>query len=268
MNIDSHYIIGDKHKICQDYALHGETEHFVYGFLCDGCSGAKNTDFGARLVAHAAKNNLDSLEKIFETKNFWDMFLINIFTRLENSQFIVSELEENLSSTLLCVLHHKKKNITQYGIFGDGNIVVKYKSGHIERTTIEFENSAPFYPFYSFFKNNRGEFLSGEYKRKQESFFSNLKCESVPEQDLNFSDKNQTHFYSGCLDYEWIALTSDGIESFSDEKSIISIQKMLDFKNFSGKFVERRLEKFEKTQKKENLSHFDDLSLVVFNNKQ
>lgn len=263
MNIDSHYIIGEKHKICQDYTLHGETEHFVYGFLCDGCSGAKNTDLGTRLIAHAAKNNLEHLEKFFGQDNFWDLFLTTIFTRLENSQFIVFNDHECLSATLLCVIHHKTQNKTQYAIFGDGNIFVKYKNGAINRTTIEFENSMPFYPYYNFFKNNKDEFLSERYLKNQPENFSRLFCQNLePNKDYVFSKKYQTHFYDTVYDWEWIALSSDGIESFSAENSLISAAKLLDFKNFSGSFVERRLTSFTRQQKKQELSWYDDLSLV------
>lgn len=263
MNIDSHYIIGNGHKVCQDYTLHGETEHFVYGFLCDGCSGAKDTDFGARLIAHAAKNNIDYLEKFFNKGNFWDIFLTTIFSRLESSQFLEKSNIDFLSSTLLCVLHHKQSGKTQYSIFGDGNIIIKYKNGFINRTFLEFENSAPFYPYLNFFKDKNDNFFSKNYYANQPENFSRLVCQNLsPNNEYVFVKKNQTHFYDYCYDFEWIALTSDGVESFQNENSSVSIAKMLDFKNFSGKFVERRSERFARDQEKQDLSWFDDLSLV------
>ena len=50
LHIDAHFARGRSHAVCQDYAAVGAG----IAVVCDGCSGAADSDVGARLIAHAA----------------------------------------------------------------------------------------------------------------------------------------------------------------------------------------------------------------------
>jgi hypothetical protein len=46
--------IGATHAVCEDYIIEGN-KPFPFIILADGCSTAKNTDMGARILCHLAK---------------------------------------------------------------------------------------------------------------------------------------------------------------------------------------------------------------------
>ena len=46
--------IGAQHKICEDYIVHGD-DPVPYIILADGCSTADDTEMGARILCHLAK---------------------------------------------------------------------------------------------------------------------------------------------------------------------------------------------------------------------
>ena len=52
---DSIFKIGKTHTVCQDYAIHKQSENVSFKqeniiALSDGCSGAPDTDFGSRFL--------------------------------------------------------------------------------------------------------------------------------------------------------------------------------------------------------------------------
>jgi hypothetical protein len=75
--------------------------------------------------------------------------------------------------------------------------------------------------------------------------------------------------------YKWVAILSDGATSFVEKKndgmSIVYepvpthkvIKEMLDFKNFQGTFVKRRLKRFIESCASKNWTHTDDVSVGV-----
>ncbi|MFN2514557.1 MAG: protein phosphatase 2C domain-containing protein, partial [Pyrinomonadaceae bacterium] len=69
MNVDSAFIIGATHAVCQDYAVAGNglpthqardenSPAAPYLILSDGCSSSPDTDIGARLLVKAAEQIL------------------------------------------------------------------------------------------------------------------------------------------------------------------------------------------------------------------
>lgn len=59
MPLDTHYIQGQSHLACQDYAA----QRGNVAALADGCSSAEHSDVGARLLVHAALRAWPSLGK-------------------------------------------------------------------------------------------------------------------------------------------------------------------------------------------------------------
>ena len=49
---------GDSHKVNQDYCLSGSKSGLHYAIVSDGCSSSPDTDFGSRILAKAAENNI------------------------------------------------------------------------------------------------------------------------------------------------------------------------------------------------------------------
>ncbi|MCA9708502.1 MAG: hypothetical protein KDK70_21815, partial [Myxococcales bacterium] len=60
MYVDAWFAIGDTHVVCEDFACAGHTEAGAgFAVVCDGCSSSPQTDVGARLLAAAARVELE-----------------------------------------------------------------------------------------------------------------------------------------------------------------------------------------------------------------
>ena len=96
----------------------------------------------------------------------------------------------------------------------------------------------------------------------------------IPNCDFSFSPKINK-LALNIEDIEWIALSSDGLNSFYEQITtetskynkpiwyIDVIIELLKIKNTNGKFVQRRLNKFRKNCIKKNWYNADDISLSV-----
>ena len=54
---DTFLKIGKTHQVCEDYIITGDSP-VKYNILSDGCSSSKDTEMGARILCHLAKQFL------------------------------------------------------------------------------------------------------------------------------------------------------------------------------------------------------------------
>ena len=278
MNSDCFFSIGTTHKTCQDYARSGnviydlgdKTYHYV--FLSDGCSSVIDTDIGSRLIVLAAEHNF--MDYILNKS------LMNNSSIFERAIVYANELaisENCLSSTLLKIIMNEKKCCVE--IVGDGTIVVKRKNGLTSIISVSFPSGYPYYMTYT------GKSLE-EYLKQSPVFnkkvtvidsFKNVSEEEVVVKNIA---PYSLSFCESTSDIEFVAVFSDGIDSFykteSDGTSIKKIpideveviKKCLDFKNFNGQFVQRRMQAFFRECKKLGWEHGDDFSVgTIYNGK-
>ena len=60
--VDSHFVKGSSHLVCQDYSSSGFTFNGIpYIIISDGCSTAKDSDVGARLLVRATEQAINTL---------------------------------------------------------------------------------------------------------------------------------------------------------------------------------------------------------------
>src|ERR1035437_4055613 len=133
MHCDSCLISGKGHPICQDYALCGEVSGNKFCLVSDGCSSSKDSDMGARFLAHAAKNTLST---------FWDIehedyFRLTLGLAIQYAKSMGLD-RTCLDATLLTMIE------TGIGVhvaqFGDGMIVRKKKDGDLVVFQTTFES--------------------------------------------------------------------------------------------------------------------------------
>ncbi len=165
MSCDSYYSIGDKHQVCQDYALHGSEGDMEYVIVADGCSSAKFSEVGAQILCHAAKFHVNLC---FQTGMFEQCSLDTLSSVLGNSILKrINEVrvsypvdKEALEATLLIAVKVGGKVFVF--VWGDGVIIERYRTeeGHVFQIVadIDFTCNAPFY-------------LTGD----PEQYFKNLK---------------------------------------------------------------------------------------------
>lgn len=285
MQVDHFYKIGDTHDECQDYSLSRIWDNGL-AFVCiaDGCSSShdkcRSVDIGARILALSAEyvllrtlhnqKDLKKIENMFFNNSGQALLgdLIGTFAKNTISQLLSKSLAEYaLDSTLLIAV--ADQNDAFVFVFGDGIVAVEYQNGTKDMYEVKFSNGAPYYlsymqddgrrQAYSEMKNFMiiKDIVDVEFKTKCKATFG-------PESDLN-----QYYLWPSIKvkNYKRISIMSDGFTSFEDKDknsidSGIIVNQAVDFKNTCGVFLQRRMKAMLKKTKREEWSHYDDVSIA------
>lgn len=268
MSADSYFAIGSTHQVCQDHAI--SDGDFVV--LSDGCSGAKDSDWGARFITRAAYNILKQTKPTDVNK-----FIANVMQGARSYSDKVELHPDCLCATLLCA-YYDKDTMNAF-IVGDGYIVAKAKNGKMVFISHMFDTGAPWYPYYTMSDDLRQGYMDHfgngteiietiQFDPAGNIVDRGEKC--YPVGKMNF------HIYSfDSNEYDLIGISSDGLKSFTQQvkgstsitnKPVSDIQAVKDlfaFKNLEGQFVHRRCQKFLRDYAAQNIKHTDDFSLGV-----
>lgn len=252
MNADSTFQIGKDHTVCEDYALAGITKDIAYAIVCDGCSASPDVDFGARVLALAARENIFwGLDK-----DYYSFGESTIKAAKETSKRFTLLHPQCLDATLLTAWVINK-NLTAY-MFGDGVFVHRNKAG-VKSVHVHLTSGAPDYLAYVIDKDRITAYDKLPDNRK----------EVWTSYDGIHSYKPFVPFTYECPveEGDTISLISDGINSFRrSDNEAIEWQELLDeftgFKNFEGQFVLRRIAAFKRKFTKDNCHHLDDISIA------
>jgi len=268
MKSDSFFCIGKTHKVNQDYAISGISKGgFTYAIVSDGCSSSPDTDFGSRLLARAAITHID---KIYNTYEFATSV---IYSAAFQSSCIGLNIHA-LDATLLVAAQINNK--VHVLMLGDGVICVKTKSV-TEIIKANYPNNAPYYMSYLVNSKNKADFFK-QFNDKLES--GHQLYESNLPYDINASVFDTEsfpwiHLQCDTDDVDYVALMSDGVESFSKtittDTSITSeaipytevVENLLSFKGRTGEFVKRRAARTVKNYFNDHTYNNDDLSIAV-----
>lgn len=255
MNSDSYFRISQKtatHPVCQDYTQAGEKDNVRYVVLADGCSSAKDTDFGARLLVRSLVNELgrhENLKSIYEAA----------ISVADSCRRTINLLPESLHATLLCAVERPES--VEVGIYGDGYVVArKQEDKSLLIIKHEFESNAPFYLSYTVQPDNRAKYMEkfgndpfviSKFSRRQalgqETFVK------WHEESFNITKGTQLNTYNFPRnEFDLVAILSDGLGSFykSVEEGTSRIDqpvgiehvipKLFEFKGTAGTFLLRR----------------------------
>lgn len=258
MNANSTFFIGHNHVICEDYALSGVENNMAYAIVCDGCSASPDVDFGARLLAMAAKTNLfqGGILGNLSPESFEDITLLRIKKIYEMLPHLHSQA---LDSTLL-VAWVKDKKLTVY-LYGDGMLVHRLND-RVRFYHLEITSGAPDYLSY---------WLDIERKKGYEKIERNYKTlisgiGNISDMCWNIPLFKPYFFTCYVEEGDVISLISDGINSFrkADNTPIPwndLIEEFTAYKTFEGEFVLRRISAFKRKCLKEGIVHSDDISV-------
>ena len=281
MSCDCAFYIGTTHEVCQDYALAGENTVCV----ADGCSGSLLSDFGSRVLSVTAMNKMTELDTLFE----FDEKEIILLAR--PSAKVLNLPPECLDATLLCAA--KKDKVAEAICYGDGVIAAKMEDGGLLIIAVEYVDSYPFYVNYMFDKSGRFRNWK-EHHNKRRIVFSTVSPEGEVEVVTIDMENNPRVRYDskdvGLLrirgdfgvmvelvapDVESVAVMSDGVQSFyhpvitdtSNHNEKVEyhdvLKELMRFRNYTGRFVQRRMNKFKKTCVKNGWEHSDDVSIAA-----
>lgn len=280
MNTDCAFKIGTTHNVCQDYALAGECTVAI----ADGCSGSVLSDFGSRVLSVTAMNKMIELETLHDF-NESELILL-----ARPSIKVLNLPPECLDATLLCAV--KIDDAAEAICYGDGVIAVRMDNGDTLVISVEYTDSYPFYINYLF--DTTGRYLNWEKDHnKCQVVFSVIKadgsvdiindhCESSTRLKYNGTEVGLIRVESHKIfidtiapEVESIMIMSDGVHSFyqtitsgtskHNEKVDYHdvLKELLNFKNYTGQFVQRRINKFIKACDKNNWNHSDDISIAA-----
>ncbi|MHA1169394.1 MAG: protein phosphatase 2C domain-containing protein [Candidatus Hodarchaeales archaeon] len=280
MNTDCAFNIGTTHDVCQDYALSGEYSVTI----ADGCSGSVLSDFGSRVLSVTAMN------KMLELKSLHDLEEKELILLSRPSVKVLNLPPECLDATLLCAA--KIDDTPEAICYGDGVIAVKLKNNVTLVISVEYTDSYPFYINYLFDKTGRFKNWTADHNKRKVVFSAikengeveviNNDCDSTTRLRYNEYEVGiirvsdyRTMIETISPDVESIIILSDGVQSFyqtiitgtskHNEKVTYHevLKELLSFKNYTGRFVQRRMNKFIKTCKRNDWNHSDDISIAA-----
>lgn len=266
MNIDSYYEIGAGHIYCQDYAYTAESKSFLTAIVCDGCSGSRDSDIGARFWAHRF---LEIIEDAPSIKTGFQEYVVKALTDHKNLKHSL----ESYDATLVAVVYDKFEDTAYSFIFGDGKLIYRGKESHFLVEVI-FKNNAPYYLTYhgsveraAMYEQSFGHDF-GEVWSSSISAFGQVNYPEASKKQVKFYTETYPNFSKS--GWKSISVATDGIDTFHrrDDANVIMpkhevINQLLAYKNTNGKFVERRMLAIKKYCEKNGWHHFDDIAIAT-----
>jgi len=283
LSCDSYYGIGDKHQVCQDYALHGTIDEMEYVIVSDGCSSAEYSEIGAQILCHAAKYqialcNQTGLFKECSLNTLSSVLGNGILKRIDEVRMSYPISRGALEATLLIAVNTPDRTFV-FG-WGDGVIIERYRASNGDEfqavVNIDFSANAPFYLVC-----DRENYLKGLQERGYDEpliyytyHYKNTPAGGTPGRSSSVEKEK----LSDGMPYTWlndkkiyevgglisITVCSDGIKSFQDEcknsvELMTVVPEIVGYKSTEGDFVKKRMFFLKRKAEKNNWLHYDDI---------
>jgi protein phosphatase 2C-like protein len=258
MGADSFFRMGSTHHVCQDYAASGESNGLTYAALSDGCSSSPDTDFGARFLVQAFRNEVE-----------WDPSALSLAAAASKMAEAAGLSNSCLDATLLMVIMGDMH--AEIWRAGDGVVAWRRRDGRCFFNQIAFGQNAPRYLSYQLSPEleRQHRLLSPEVTvrvgvRDAPGSAWSVTSESCPIGALSTFEC----WYIDRQDHDLALVFSDGVESFIDAQSKpVPLESVLDellaIKGLQGQFLSRRCGRFlTKTCVERGWVHSDDLSVA------
>lgn len=279
---DHHFVIGQDHvnsgKPCQDHALSLATNDFASVMVSDGCSSGGETDMGARIQNFAL---LTSIKKHWaETRDALHVDAKEVITLMRRALMkeVSAQLELSSHDMLATSLYVYCGTSGGYvHLEGDGVIALVMRDGSMLFTRYDWANNTPLYPEYALDTN-------GEYRAFLEAHGGDLGATKFTEESWKFTRAQgfvalgiKEHTLGSSIDgvlrifspetmekdLEMIAVFTDGITRIDGVDWKDAARELLLFKNTSGEFAKRRLNRVQKNLRTEGKYPLDDLAYGV-----
>lgn len=275
MNSDSYFVIGARHDVCQDYATNHNNGLKSYVVLADGCSGSAESDIGARVLVKTHELYIPRV----------GVMDFNEYARRATGIYsqIIEEATENakaldldpmaLDATIMSIVSNKNGEFMA-SCYGDGVVALGRRDGIIETYSVSYKQGYPNYLSYQFSKD-RKQLFDEKTENYKEIVLEMIDVDGEPLKQKYRSSAVFDIYLGSKSKYLWVAVLSDGVNTFkekvSDGTSITEedvpqhkvIRELLNFKNYQGKFVMRRMKRFLESCAERKWTHHDDLSVGV-----
>lgn len=282
-NADVYCTQGSTHRMCQDYAIsnsrepNGQIKGPAYVVVCDGCSGAEHSDFGARLLARAAiryKDHFihtgDQLNRILATADVYRQTMgLHI---------------QSLCATLLIAAENQMG--TMVTMVGDGGIYARRRDGGASFFEFKYPSGAPYYLRYSISLDDEATYGEKFGWSRTKTIYDLSPQDEVIASRVEDITKIPDVLHPSVEvmpitmqfnrnEYDLIAIMSDGISAFETLTitttgkhtdlipSTQVLREVMAFKNTNGEFVQRRCQRAFKQFEENKWKNTDDFSLGV-----
>lgn len=270
MNTDSAFSIGKRHEVCQDYAQSEIKGGWAKAWVADGCSSSKDSDIGARLMVLAARQTFQTMLETgwgLEKSSPEDIGMMTI-TGAMVSLGALDLPVETLDATLLSVVCDGDR--VCLSAFGDGVLFLRWRGGQTRCLDIEPSNGYPDYLSYRLDKARRDKYDATWKSTKARKVLRGHGDRTELDPHKGYAEIHE--LVQGDAKLELAAVMSDGARSFyrkgengaSEPIPLGEVLKdLLEFKLHSGRFVQRRLNRFLKDAAAKGWEHHDDIAVAA-----
>ncbi len=266
--LDAYYTIGRRHLFCEDYAIHGWTPvpHLI---LADGCSAAPDSDLGARLLALNARRLLPRIthaaSEAERLARHWPLGRRIVRRAARQARDLGLDLS-TLDATLLIAWCDGRT--VHVHLYGDGCLAVRRADGGVATIQVEYAENAPYYLSYLLDSERWALYQEaiGRPETAQSIHYQSDVGESVRQERFD----TPTVFSFDLTTFPVVAVATDGLDSFLTTATGARLnlwavaRTMLNFQNFDGAFVQRRLRQALVEYAQRRLFNVDDIGLGAF----
>jgi len=251
---DVYFTMGASHQVCEDYALSGRGPGGAFVVVSDGCSSAPQTDVGARLLAHAAAQQLRTTSALS-----LDALIVRAAAVARHLTLAAGALD----ATLLAAWRVGSR--VEIAVAGDGVVVALPRAPEEAPVgwRVEDEDQAPGYPAYT---GDRFDAYCARYGRRRVSLsrqgveVSRWRQPIRERKDLCLRWSLPVAAVSGLL------IASDGVASFRRDDEPVEpmaiAAELTAFRTTTGAFLQRRARRFlGRTCPTLGYAHHDDIAL-------
>ena len=276
VNMDCAFRMGRAHLVCQDYAAVTAGE-FPCVALADGCSGSPDTDIGARLLVRTAQRFAPDLpaprhEEFCGRLETYHNQVVRVARRM-GEDLCLSDMA--LDATLLTLA--VREGWWFASLFGDGAVAAKRRGQDVlEITVVSYPGGYPHYPNYLADAARRNTLLAQENSERMVETFQIPQNEEREPICKTYPADIHCHTVQGEMaEYEWVAILSDGIHSFTEVRETETgrtnapvpladvLRELMAFKTCGGQFAQRRMQKFQQQCAGRGWQHHDDVAMGV-----
>lgn len=264
-SMDSVYLIGAGHNVCEDYAWSGliRGQHPCI-MIADGCSSSPHTDIGARIVIRGLISALNAyMGKPDPTDLYYHIrqhLMVNIVSMCKAMDLPI----DSADATIRMVILYPDFMFTFH--YGDGTTIIKELDSDrvFDKIRSDYSTNSPYYYTYECDTMKKHAYMES----RGDGIVTIGEDTNIPVQDF-IKDEYlfwRAYDYRG-MSGEYIAtVMSDGVETFNNGVDVLDkddvINELIGFKNFKGEFVQRKVKMYIHRGAKQNIKHYDDISVA------
>lgn len=270
LHADSAFVTGRAHqdsaRPCQDYALAGAgagaAGPLAWAIVSDGCSTGGHTDIGARLWSHAA-------ERVLSSANGLPHSLSTLEASLQ--QHAAPLLQPFAAEDAYATLGLACSNGVQAraALFGDGLVAAQLRDGGLYSWELQYQLNAPRYLAYSA--------VDAHFERWQSMVGDSWLQVRIEHRDANgMLQQHHTEVlpagshpglwlgWDNISELQALVVCTDGVASVPGRSSQDTLRELLEIKNATGQFMQRRLGAMARSWRKgQAQAPVDDLAVAV-----